>query len=87
MASYTAADLAEALRDVQSGTSYRKAAEKWGILTTILYDRVKGSVSRREAKTHTQRLSVTQETALVNWILAQAELGLAPTHLQIRHFI
>jgi len=87
MTGYTEADLAEALRDVQSGTSYRKAAEKWGIPTTTLYSLSKGSVPRREAHTHTQRLSVTQETALVNWILAQADLGLALTHLQIKHFV
>ena len=87
MARYTAEDLDNAVQDVKSGTSYRKASAKWGIPYTTLYQRANGHTSsRKESQQHRQRLSNTQETALVSWILAQAELGLAPTHQQVRHF-
>ena len=87
MARYTAKDLDNAVQDVKSGISYRKASAKWGIPYTTLYQRTKGHAFRKESQQHRQRLSVTQETALVNWILAQAELGLALTHQQVRHFV
>ena len=87
MANYTEEDLANALQSIQTGDSYRQAADKWGIPLTTLYKRCKSRVSRQEAQQCKQRLSVTQEASLTNWILAQSELGLAPTHQQIRHFV
>ena len=74
------------MRNIQSGLPYRKASDKWGIPCTTLHDRNNGTVPRTSAHTHEQRLSETQEKALATWCLTQADLGLAPTHFQIRYF-
>ncbi|KAM4054341.1 Tc5 transposase DNA-binding domain-containing protein [Hirsutella rhossiliensis] len=40
----------------------------------------------KEAKEASQRLSREQEKHLCKWVLAQAALGLPPTHYQLREF-
>lgn len=87
MPDYTDSDLSNALDALQSGLSLRKAAKDWGIPLSTLYDRSKGSTSRKDANKHNQRLSADQEASLADWILIQGQLGLAPTHEQIRHFV
>ncbi len=84
---YTKFNLTNALNALQSGTSLRTAAKDWGIPLSTLYGRSKGRVSNREAQQHTQRLSIDQESRIVKWALVQGELGLAPTHAQIKDFV
>jgi len=83
---YTEINLLNAIDAVKSGSSIRQASRDWGIPLTTLYGRLTGRVSRREAKEHVQRLSPTQESSLVDWVLVQDQLGLPPTHRQIKHF-
>lgn len=87
MPHYNESDIANALNALQSGVSLRKAAKDWGIPLSTLHDRFKGSTSIRKAMQHTQRLSADQESSLANWVLVQGQLGLAPTHEQIRDFV
>lgn len=86
MPSYSEKDLLEAIKDVESGISQRKAAQRWGVPKTTLHDRLNGTLNKYDAQEHTQRLSRQQETHLVQWILTQEALGLAPTHQQVREF-
>ena len=83
---YTDANLLNALASINSGASIRQAARDWGIPYTTLHGRLTGRVSHREAKQHTQRLSHFQEASLVDWVLVQDQLGLPPTHRQIKSF-
>ena len=67
-----------------NGRSVRKAYLDWGVLRGIIQDRIKGSVSRKEASEPFQRLSPVQEQRLTDWVLVQEALGRSPTHAQIR---
>lgn len=75
-----------AINDVDNGISQRKAAQRWGIPRSTLQKRLNGSQSRADAHEFTQRLSKQQEGHLVQWILVQTNLGLPPTHQQVREF-
>lgn len=86
MPSYSEKGILEAIKDVESGISQRKAAQRWGIPKTTLHDRLNSTVNKYDAQEHTQRLSRQLETHLVQWILAQEALGLAPLHQQVREF-
>jgi DDE superfamily endonuclease/Tc5 transposase DNA-binding domain/helix-turn-helix, Psq domain len=86
MAQYTEYDLGQAILDVTNGQSIRKAALHWGVPRTTLRHRLQGSESRKEAFTSFQRLSPAQEKSLTTWILSQNDLGLPPTHAQIKQF-
>lgn len=44
------------------------------------------SSSDQSGKEPSQRLSISQEKHLCDWVLAQAALGLLPTHLQLKEF-
>jgi hypothetical protein len=64
MSEYSENNLQLAIRDVESGVSQRKAAERWGIPRTTLRDRISGRKTRAmEAETR-QRLSTIQEARL-----------------------
>ena len=82
--SYTEDDIQRALADVGNGRSVRKACLDWGVPRGTIQDRIKGSVSRKEASEPFQRLSPVQEQRLTDWVLVQEALGRSPTHAQIR---
>ena len=82
--SYTEDDIQRALADVGNGRSVRKACLDWGVPRGTIQDRIKGSVSRKEASEPFQRLSPVQEQRLTDWVLVQEALGRSPTHTQIR---
>jgi DDE superfamily endonuclease/helix-turn-helix, Psq domain/Tc5 transposase DNA-binding domain len=86
MGQYTEEDLSQALIAVTNGQSMRKAAIQWGVPRTTLYNRLHGHESRKEAYSGLQRLSPAQEERLTKWILIQNDIGLPPTHAQIRQF-
>ncbi|KAK1244384.1 hypothetical protein MKX07_003183 [Trichoderma sp. CBMAI-0711] len=75
-----------ALTDIKNGTSQRKAAQRWGVSRTTLQKRLKGSQPRCEAYESLQRLSKEQELLLAQWVQVQDQLGLPPTHDQIKEF-
>ena len=67
-----------------NGRSVRKACLDWGVPRGTIQDRIKGSVSRKEASEPFQRLSPVQEQRLTDWVLVQEALGRSPTYIQIR---
>lgn len=73
-----------ALKDIENGISQRKAAQRWGIPRTTLQSRLNGRQARSDAYESYQRLSKEQECHLVGWILVQTNLGLPPTHQQVK---
>jgi hypothetical protein len=83
---YTEEVLQLAIQAVRDGLSQHQAAKQYGIPRTTLHDRLRGSLSIQAAKEPSQRLSSEQEGYLRDWVLAQASLGLPPTHRQLREF-
>ena len=59
--SYTEDDIQRVLVDVGNGRSVRKACLDWGVSRGTIQDRIKGSVSRKEASEPFQRLLPVQE--------------------------
>ncbi len=86
MKQYTENQLLAAISDIRNGKSVHKTSQKWGIPRSTLHDRLKGAQSIQQAKRFCQRLSQEQETYLADWVLAQAALGLPPTHQELRYF-
>lgn len=86
MAKYTEEALQNAIRDVKSGTSAKRAAKTWGVPRATLPNRVKGSKPRRLAYESLQRLPQDQERLLVKWVVTQGALGCPPTYDEIRKF-
>ncbi|KAM3525797.1 hypothetical protein NHJ13051_003788 [Beauveria bassiana] len=84
MSQYTEQDLQNAIQDVISGMSTRKAAARWSIPRATIQHRINGKVPRKEAFESMQRLPAIQESHLVSWILIQDHLGNPPTHEQVR---
>jgi len=74
------------IADIKSGkvSSIRATANKYGIPRSTLQDRIKGKLSKHEARKHQQRLSPEQEEFLVDWILDQDPQGLSPSHERTR---
>ncbi|KJZ68588.1 hypothetical protein HIM_12021 [Hirsutella minnesotensis 3608] len=60
-------------------TSIRKAAIAYDIPPSTISDRLRGVPPRRDAQMNNQKLTVTEETALVQWILSMDERGMPPT--------
>ncbi|CAI4217631.1 unnamed protein product [Parascedosporium putredinis] len=60
MPKYTEEALQNAIRDVESGTSAKRAAKTWGVPRSTLQNRVRGSKPRREAYESLQRLPRTR---------------------------
>jgi hypothetical protein len=54
---HTEDDVQFALDDITKGVSMRQASLKWGVLRSILHDRIAGAVSYKEAAQPFQRLS------------------------------
>jgi hypothetical protein len=78
--------LAEALRLVTAGMSYRAVAKQFNVSRDYLRARFQLKPLKRDAQKHRQHLSEEQEASLVSWALLQARLGWAPTHAQFRVF-
>ena len=84
-AKYSEDDVAEAIFDViDRGLSVRKAAVYRGIPRATLYNRIKGTETKKDQFQPFQRLSQTQEDRISQWILRQEALGFAPSHRQLR---
>jgi 4-hydroxybenzoate polyprenyltransferase len=86
MPKYSEESIRSAINDVENGISQRKAAQRWKIPRTTLQERLNGRTTRKESHEFCQRLSEQQESHLAQWILAQANLGFAPTHKQVKEF-
>ena len=84
MAKYTETDLQNALADIRKGMSAAQAARVWSVPRTTLGHRLHGGKPLKVAKAHCQRLSPSQEEALVQWIRVQGTIGYPPTHTTIR---
>ncbi|KAI1000588.1 hypothetical protein K3495_g7605 [Podosphaera aphanis] len=84
MPQYTENHLQEALKALANGQSLKKASSKWGVPRSTLQNRLKGVQSRDVASSDSQRLSLTQENCLAEWIRVQGNLGLPPTHHQFK---
>jgi 4-hydroxybenzoate polyprenyltransferase len=87
MSEYSEYNLQQAIREVESGVSQRKACARWGIPRTTLRDRMSGRKTRAmEAETR-QRLSTIQEARLTKWILIQDSIGFPPTHARVKEIV
>ncbi|KZL73957.1 aldehyde reductase [Colletotrichum tofieldiae] len=84
--SYTEYEINQALEAISRGHTIRKAAHEYGIPRTTLQRRLHGAQSRPAAFEDLQRLSISQEAKLASWVQIQADLGLAPTHQQLKEF-
>lgn len=86
MPKYSENTILSAVEDVKYGYSVRKAASCWGVPRTTLRKRLKGGISRCDANERNQRLSKENETRVVQWILDERGLGVAPTPWQVKEF-
>ena len=86
MKPYDEQDLQSALDAVADGASIHQSAQEYGIPRSTLRNRIKGHQRRSEAFAYQQRLRPVQEELLTTWILAQAALGLPPSHAQVKEF-
>ncbi|KAF5524700.1 hypothetical protein CGCA056_v005340 [Colletotrichum aenigma] len=57
-----------------------------GCATINAYKPYQSHQPRQEAFQDLQRLSAGQEASLATWVTAQADLGLPPTHQQLKDF-
>ncbi|KAF4411459.1 hypothetical protein CGGC5_v007221 [Colletotrichum fructicola Nara gc5] len=86
MPQYTEFEISQAIDAVSNGKSQREAAREYGIPLATLHHRLQGRQPRAAAFEDFQRLSASQEAKLASWVQVQADLGLAPTHQQLRDF-
>ncbi|KAM4059765.1 helix-turn-helix, psq domain-containing protein [Hirsutella rhossiliensis] len=70
-----------AVRAYQQGQfeSTRKAAAAYDVPQSTVSDRLRGVIRRRDAQVNNLKLTATEETALVQWILSMDERGMPPT--------
>ncbi|KAK3372941.1 hypothetical protein B0T24DRAFT_621773, partial [Lasiosphaeria ovina] len=73
--SYTEEDLRKACAEAQRTRRLRSVARRWAIPPTTLYRRLNGALPRSVAHEDQQRLSITQESHLANWIRIQQAAG------------
>ena len=69
MVNYTEADIENALQDILDGKSFKAASRAHGVPRTTLRERALGAQPAHTAHKNQQRLSTTQEEALIIWIL------------------
>ncbi|OHW95378.1 transposase [Colletotrichum incanum] len=86
MSQYTENEVNRALDAVANGLSTKAASREWGVPRSTFQNRLKGIQPRDTAFSDLQQLSISQEAKLASWVQIQADLGLAPTHQQIREF-
>ena len=61
---YTEYDIMRALNDIANYKSVRKAGLEWGVLRSILQDRLKHNINHRDAAEYLQRLPTVPEDRL-----------------------
>ncbi|KAK6208528.1 transposase [Colletotrichum tabaci] len=83
---YTEDEVNQALEAISNGQSIRKAAQQYGVPRTTLQHRLQGTQTRASAFSDLQRLTVSQEAKLAEWVRIQHALGLPPTHQQVKLF-
>ena len=71
-----------AVRAVQQGSfkSIRTASVAYNVPWSTLNRRVKGCPARRDTRPASSKLTRTEESTLVEWILSMDQRGLAPTY-------
>ncbi|KUI55247.1 Hemoglobin subunit beta [Cytospora mali] len=84
MTKYTEQDVEDAVVAIANGKSLRQASREWSIPRTTLHNRIAGRQPRQFAHETRQRLSRSQEDNLTKWATAQIELGLPPTHAEVK---
>ncbi|KAL2125908.1 hypothetical protein VTI74DRAFT_2290 [Chaetomium olivicolor] len=84
MANYTEEQVSKALLEIQQGRPLARAAKEWHIPRSTLQSRLAGRQPRAVAFEAMQQLSRAQKDRLTQWILTQVDLGLPPTHAQIK---
>src|SRR5450432_1019093 len=65
-------------------TSTRAAAQAYDVRRTTLQNRIKGMQPRRDRRSPNCKLTATEETTLVQWILSMDQRGLAPRPESVR---
>jgi hypothetical protein len=70
-----------AMQAIQQGSvkSINAASVTYDVTYSTLYLRVKGCPARRDTRPASCKLTQTEETTLVEWILSMDRRGLAPT--------
>jgi hypothetical protein len=79
--------IALALAALKQGqlSSIRGAAKSYDIPFTTLYHRIHGQLARRDTRPSNCKLTDTEESTLVQWILSMDERGLSPRADTVRH--
>ena len=65
-------------------TSFRAAARAYDVPESTLRYRIKGKLARRDTRPPNTKLTATEETTLVQWILSMDQRGLAPRPESVR---
>lgn len=76
-----------ALAEVMSGGPVQRAARRWGIPSTTLLYRSRGSTTRAAVSEGRQKLTRTQEAHLSNWVISQAALGFPVNQAGVYDFV
>ena len=69
--------------EVNRGTTQRKAAAKYNIAQSTLWERLHGSTSKPESQLAVRRLSPLQESFLVDWCRNEEAAGRSRSKAQI----
>ena len=79
--------IALALAALKQGqfSSIRGAAKSYDIPYTTLHRRVNGRLARRDTRPSNRKLTNTEESTLVQWILSIDERGLSPRANTVRY--
>ncbi|XP_044720074.1 helix-turn-helix, psq domain-containing protein [Hirsutella rhossiliensis] len=64
--------------------STHKAATAYDVPQSTVSGRLRGARPRRDAQMNSQKLTATEETALVQWVLSMDERGMPPTVVYTR---
>jgi hypothetical protein len=80
-------EAAIAYHSTHAQLSIRALARRWDLPESTLRDRLKGKLSRREARAAQQLIPPSQEALLANWIYEQEACGQARSPAQIRAFV
>ncbi|KAK0367669.1 transposase [Colletotrichum limetticola] len=86
MVSYTENEVVRALEAIGNGLSVNRASIVFGVPRSTLRNRRRGHQTRAIAFADLQRLPPWQEDQLAQWVRIQHNLGVAPTHEQLREF-
>lgn len=86
MPKYTGIDLQNAINDVRNGLPVRTSAGRHGFPEGTLRSSLSGAQSRKSSHEHLQKLSLEQAKHLAAWIIAQDDLGFAPSHAHVIDF-